>query len=139
METQADKFPHSMMWIAGIAITLFCVTGIAAIMGWIPTSMGRSDDSAVPAAVSAAKPGAAKSHAASQVGNGRGNQVATAIGAVGGVVAGNEIEKRMKTTRAYEINVRMEDGTSRTIRQAAAPAWRAGDRVKIVDGAIRVL
>jgi outer membrane lipoprotein SlyB len=34
-----------MMWVAGIAVTLFSVMGIAAIMGWIPTSMGESGNS----------------------------------------------------------------------------------------------
>src|SRR3990172_4416728 len=42
--TQTNKSPHLLMWIAGIAVILFSVAGIAAIMGWIPTSMGRSSD-----------------------------------------------------------------------------------------------
>lgn len=39
------KSPHLLMWIAGIAVILFSAAGIAAIMGWIPTSMGRGNDS----------------------------------------------------------------------------------------------
>jgi outer membrane lipoprotein SlyB len=35
-----------LMWIVGIAVILFSVAGIAAIMGWIPTSMGQPGDSA---------------------------------------------------------------------------------------------
>ena len=42
---QAVKPPHLLLWIACIAVILFSVAGIAAIMGWIPTSMGRSGDS----------------------------------------------------------------------------------------------
>jgi outer membrane lipoprotein SlyB len=38
METQAGKSPHKLFWIAGIAVTVFSAVGIAAIMGWIPTS-----------------------------------------------------------------------------------------------------
>jgi outer membrane lipoprotein SlyB len=38
METQASKSPHKLFWIAGIAVTVFSAVGIAAIMGWIPTS-----------------------------------------------------------------------------------------------------
>ena len=38
METQANKSPHTLFWIAGIAVTVFSAVGIAAIMGWIPTS-----------------------------------------------------------------------------------------------------
>jgi outer membrane lipoprotein SlyB len=59
METQPNRFPQSLMWIAGIAITLFCAAGIAAIMGWIPTSMGRSGDPMPLAAVEAPKAPAA--------------------------------------------------------------------------------
>ena len=72
-----------------------------------------------------------------QVGGGRGKDVATVIGAVGGVVAGNEIEKRMKTTKSYETTVRLDDGSTRVVRDATAPVWRSGDRVKLVDGVIR--
>ena len=51
METQTKKVPNSLMWVAGIAIILFCGAGIGAIMGWIPTSKGETAD---PAAMSAA-------------------------------------------------------------------------------------
>jgi outer membrane lipoprotein SlyB len=71
-----------------------------------------------------------------QVGNGRGQDVATVVGAVGGAVLGNQIEKKVKSTKSYEVAVRMEDGSSRTIHQASEPAWRSGDHVKVVDGAI---
>jgi outer membrane lipoprotein SlyB len=40
-----SKSTHLLMWIAGIAVILFSIVGIAAIMGWIPTSMGRGNDS----------------------------------------------------------------------------------------------
>jgi outer membrane lipoprotein SlyB len=63
METQASKSPHTLYWIAGIAVTLFSAVGIAAIMGWIPTSTGGPGDSVVAAKQSAAQP-AARSHTA---------------------------------------------------------------------------
>ena len=213
MQTNIKPVPHLMMWITGIAVTLFCAAGIAAIMGWIPDSMSRSADApaiATPAKSSAAAtpapavkarepaqlraPVREEPHAApvaraapvapvamatppvghakcadcgvvestrevaikgegsgigavggavvggllgNQVGGGRGKDAATVIGAVGGVVAGNEIEKRVKTTSAYEVTVRLDDGSSRVVREASAPTWRAGDHVKLVDGAIR--
>jgi outer membrane lipoprotein SlyB len=40
MTTDTRGTAHPIMWIAGIAVTLFCAVGIAAIMGWIPTSGG---------------------------------------------------------------------------------------------------
>jgi outer membrane lipoprotein SlyB len=42
--TQSGNSPHRLMWIAAIAVILFCVAGIAAILGWIPTSMGRNSE-----------------------------------------------------------------------------------------------
>lgn len=44
METQASKFPNPLIWTAGIAIVVFCAAGTAAIMGWIPTSIGGSGE-----------------------------------------------------------------------------------------------
>jgi outer membrane lipoprotein SlyB len=198
MEMQAGRFPNSLMWMASIAIILFCAAGIAAIMGWIPSSMGRPSDSAaitIPekTQANAAKPAAAKVRPASasqsrtapaqvvnaaparvrcaecgviestrmvdtkgegtgvgavggavvgglignQVGGGHGKELATVVGAVGGVMAGNEIEKRVKSSKGYEVTIRLEDGSSRVIHQSNAPAWQTGDRVKVVDGAIR--
>jgi outer membrane lipoprotein SlyB len=53
------------------------------------------------------------------------------------VVAGNEIEKRVKSTKGYEVTIRLNDGSSRVIHEANMPGWRNGDHVKIVDGTIR--
>ena len=76
----------------------------------------------------------------SQVGGGHGTQVATVVGAVGGGLAGNEIEKRVKTTKNYEITVRMEDGSSRVFQPGhRRPRGANGEHVKIIDGAIRAL
>lgn len=73
----------------------------------------------------------------SQVGDGRGKSVMTAVGAVGGAVAGNEVEKRVKSTRSYSITVRFDDGSSRAINETGAPTWRAGDKVKVINGVIQ--
>lgn len=72
-----------------------------------------------------------------QVGAGSGKDVATVAGAVGGAVAGNQIEKSVKSTKSYDITVRFEDGSSRVIHEENAPAWRPGDRVKVINGVIR--
>lgn len=66
-----------------------------------------------------------------QMGKGNGRDAMTVIGAVGGGVAGHEIEKRAKSTTVHVVKVRMDDGSLRTIEQAAAA--RAGERV-IVEG-----
>jgi outer membrane lipoprotein SlyB len=204
METKLSTKPHPVMWVAGIAVTLFSLVGIAAMMGWIPTSMGHRDDAAVakveapqqatsPARPHANPPAAPKAHVApaappaqvasavpvapiikatcaecgviesvravdkkgegsgigavggavvgavagSQIGSGRGNTVATVAGTVGGAVAGHQIEKYVKSSKSYEIVVRLENGSSQTFHQEAAPTWRTGDRVKVVNGALQ--
>ncbi|MFA6311667.1 MAG: glycine zipper 2TM domain-containing protein [Sterolibacterium sp.] len=194
METQENRLSNSLIWITGIAIILFCATGIAAIMGWIPTSMGHGNDDPPLASTERKSPlrGIPRSNApmdpqsrvapvaasngvpahrrctecgvivstrqietrgegsgigaigggllggvlGNQVGGGRGQDLATVVGAVGGVVAGNEIEKRMKSTQGYDVTIRLHDGSTRVIRQVNPPMWRNGDYVKIVDGAI---
>lgn len=72
-----------------------------------------------------------------QVGGGRGREVATVLGALGGAFAGNHIEGQVKATHSYEIIVRLDDGSTRTLHQSEQPGWQAGDRVKIVNGALR--
>ncbi len=71
-----------------------------------------------------------------QVGGGTGRTLATVAGAVGGGYAGNEIEKRTRKAAAYEVDVQFEDGSRRAFRYEAAPGWKPGDRVKVVDGTL---
>ena len=54
-----------------------------------------------------------------QVGGGDGKTLATILGAVGGGMAGNAVEKKMKKVTQYEVTVRMEDGSRRTLRQSS--------------------
>lgn len=72
-----------------------------------------------------------------QVGGGHGKQLATVLGAVGGAVAGNQIEGSVRATRSYNIVVRLDNGKTRTVHQSAAPNWRQGDRVRVVNGGLR--
>lgn len=69
-----------------------------------------------------------------QVGGGRGKDLATVAGAVGGAVLGNTVEKNAKTTSAYDVRVRLEDGTFQTLRSETEPGVRVGDKVKIENG-----
>lgn len=71
-----------------------------------------------------------------QMGKGTGNTIMTIIGAAGGAYAGNEIEKRVRSTKRWEVSVRLDDGSVRSVSYDAAPAWRAGERVRYVNGAI---
>jgi outer membrane lipoprotein SlyB len=72
-----------------------------------------------------------------QVGDGNGRKLATVAGAIGGAFAGNTIEGRVKGNKSYDIVVRLNDGSTRTIHQAEQPSWREGDRVRVVNGSLR--
>lgn len=71
-----------------------------------------------------------------QVGSGRGQDLATVAGAIGGGLAGNEIEKNARKSVRYEIEVRMDNGSVRTLTQAAPPQAGVGDRVRVENGVI---
>lgn len=72
----------------------------------------------------------------SNIGSGNTRTVASIAGAVGGGLLGNSIEKSQRQTTGYEVTLRMEDGSTRTISSEAMPSWRIGDKVKLVGGAI---
>ena len=69
-----------------------------------------------------------------QVGGGDGKTIATVIGAIGGGWAGNTVEKRMKKETVYQVEVRMEDGSTRSVEQSSAPA--VGSRVTVEGNVI---
>lgn len=69
-----------------------------------------------------------------QVGGGSGRRIATVAGAAGGAYAGHQAEKYYKSGKRYDVIVRMQDGTNRTISYDTEPGYRAGDNVRVVDG-----
>jgi outer membrane lipoprotein SlyB len=69
-----------------------------------------------------------------QIGSGRGNTAATIVGAGAGAYAGNQIEKNAKKKSYWVVAVRLDNGTQKSITSSSQPAFRQGDRVKIVDG-----
>jgi outer membrane lipoprotein SlyB len=75
----------------------------------------------------------------SQVGRGSGKTVAQVAGAAGGAYAGNEIEKHMKTTKHYEVVVRLENGGTKTVSYAEKPDFAIGTKVKLENDTLRVI
>lgn len=72
----------------------------------------------------------------SQIGKGDGRTAAGVAGAIGGALLGREIQKRNSRRTQYEVLVRLDDGTQRTVVYADAPNLRAGDPVRIVGDAL---
>ena len=56
------------------------------------------------------------------------------LGAVGGAVVGNEIERQRSKRTRYEVVVRLADGATQVRRFDAPPPWRVGDRLRVADG-----
>lgn len=71
-----------------------------------------------------------------QIGGGTGKTLSTVAGAAAGGYAGNEVEKRTRTSTTYEVEVRMEDGTARSFPFEALPGWKAGDKVRVINGTL---
>lgn len=67
-----------------------------------------------------------------QVGGGSGRTAATVAGALGGAAAGNQVDQRRNTTApAYDIRVRLDDGSTVTMRQEDLGNIRVGNRVRV--------
>lgn len=71
-----------------------------------------------------------------QVGGGTGKKIATVAGAAGGAYAGHQIEKSQKKTTRYEVSVRMNDGSNRSVMMDMVPGWQVGEHVRIENGAL---
>ena len=70
---------------------------------------------------------------------GDGNRAGTAVGAVVGGIAGHQIERGARSSKRYEISVRMRDGSVKVAKTDTPPAWRAGDKVRVHDGVVKPL
>lgn len=69
-----------------------------------------------------------------QFGGGDGKTLATIAGAVGGGIAGNTVEKKMKKTTVYQVELRMDNGDMRSIEQATPVG--VGARVRVEGNAL---
>jgi len=106
MNMQVNKPPHLLMWIAGIAVILFSVAGIAAFMGW--TSTSKVDDNA---AIATPSTYASNSIKAGCADCGRIESVreivtrgeGTGLGLVGGAVVGGAIGNQVGAGRGKDL------------------------------------
>lgn len=72
--------------------------------------------------------------AGSSAGGGRGQDIATVLGAIGGMVAGQAIENQANQREGLEVIVKYDSGETRVIVQEADVDVKAGDRVRVISG-----
>ena len=72
-----------------------------------------------------------------QVGHGDGRTIATVLGAAAGALGGKEVEKRARATKHWEIVVRLDNGSTETLKSDTTPYWHGGERVRLLDGRLQ--
>lgn len=65
------------------------------------------------------------------------NKLVTVLGAAGGALLGNQIEKTARATKHWELTVNLDNGTSQTMKSDAQPFWHQGDRVRLYEGKLQ--
>ncbi|HYG55970.1 MAG TPA: glycine zipper 2TM domain-containing protein [Burkholderiales bacterium] len=72
-----------------------------------------------------------------QIGEGNMRKILTVVGAAGGAIAGREIEKHARGKKQWEIDVRLDNGAHQVVTSEVEPPYRAGDRIRVVDGRLQ--
>jgi hypothetical protein len=143
---------NPLVIIAVVSAIIFSLVGIAAMTGQMPAVNSEISVPAVRGEVSGIKPNITpiimeKRASAQQMK--RANPcvdcgVVDSIvvndvngdGGGAGTVSGREFEKNVNKRAAYQVKVRMDDGTDRVISQHDQPVFHVGEKVKIVDDKI---
>ncbi|ACC70633.1 glycine zipper 2TM domain-containing protein [Paraburkholderia phymatum] len=71
-----------------------------------------------------------------QFGAGNGRTAMTLLGALGGGLAGNSVEKHLRSTTTYSVRVHMENGKTRYFTYHEAPPFQQGQRVRVQNGTL---
>ncbi|SIT37884.1 putative membrane protein [Paraburkholderia ribeironis] len=71
-----------------------------------------------------------------QFGAGGGRTAMTLLGALGGGLAGNAVEKHIRSTTSYSVRVRMENGKLRYFTYHEAPPFQQGQHVRVENGTL---
>lgn len=71
-----------------------------------------------------------------QFGKGNGKKAMTALGAIGGALTGNQIEKSQRQSVRYDVVVRLQDGSTQTVSDSTPPPFSSGDKVRLENGTL---
>lgn len=68
------------------------------------------------------------------IGGGRGSSIASVVGVIGGLVIGNALESQATQELGLELTVKLDNGQTALVIQAAEPSFQIGDRVRVLSG-----
>jgi len=68
---------------------------------------------------------------------GENNKLVTVLGAAGGALIGNQIEKQARKSKEWEMTVRYDDGSTQSFQSKEQPFWHQGDRVRLYEGKLQ--
>lgn len=91
---------------------------------------------AKPTGVGAVAGGVGGALIGNQFGDGRSRTALTLLGAAGGAYAGHTIEKNVRKSTVYRVQVRMDDGTQRSFPANGPNAYASGERVRVENGTL---
>jgi hypothetical protein len=147
------------MTVAAISVTVASLAGIGIMVGVLPGPPGQEFESSSTAAASAPITSAAAAAFATTLRSatpaapppchdcGTVESVRAVVNAGKGIgltasmndanaTAGRRIDRGQTRLIQHEIAVRLDDGTVHVVTAESQPSWHAGERVKLVDGAV---
>lgn len=131
--TIADKTVRAVKSLASGALipaALVEPASVACVACGVVVSVNKTKVKGKPNYIGAIAGGVAGAALGNQVGKGDGRTLATVLGVVGGAVAGREVEKQVRSDTRYDVVVRLDDGSSRTISYPSDPGVVIGAKVR---------
>lgn len=152
----SDTPSNAVFVIAAISVILFSVVGVGVMTGVIPSAVSKLYEPQV-----AAKPGHTETVTAATSPDNKSDSPVHGKAPVSDSTKQNADTKRARAApvssgcincgrvemvrlaeqnnaQRYDVLVRLEDGTTRTFSYDAQPMFRAGDKVKVVEGILTV-
>jgi len=127
-ETAHDNAPAAQQQVAAAPVCATC----GVIEGYAPVTVKGQNNG-----VGAVAGGVGGALIGSKIAGRNNHTLGGVIGAVGGGLLGNAIETHERTTTAYDVRVRMEDGSIRTVRQSAVPT--VGQHVNVEGSTLKAV
>ena len=117
-------------------VVVACIAGIAPIVDTVAQSLAQSKLDAARAAFACRVCGVVEDVREVTLGSPKhefstvsGERFAMFLGLLSGKLGTGPV-------KIYEVAVRLQDGSTRVLREGTPPAWKPGDRVKVVMGRI---